>query len=133
MSFNIHLNNLNKNIKGPTNPTKASELFTGPGAWKFTALLQPGVPLIVENDMDFINEMMLSQFQNTNVRWGAADASGGYVKSADQQGAMFVFRKPHSGQVDLTVAPKLRFEAMGPPHSPAVYGTWGYGTDKTHA
>lgn len=116
----ITLGNLNHGHVFTGTPTKASQLFTAAGDWKFTVTAaSPGQKIIVQNDLPFVKFMGLEQSQNAPCNFGPTTSSGVLVNDAPRsavahnQAQLLIFKAPKSGYCDITHATHLTFELGG--------------------
>lgn len=101
--------------RGPiTDPTHASQMFNAQGNWKCGVVLNPGVPLVVINDLQFDKFMGLQQSAKAQVVFGAADANHNFTHAAEDQIQMQIYKQPRPGFADVVSSPMLRFEAQEP-------------------
>lgn len=103
----------NSGEKPITDPTRASQIFNSQGNFKCTVGLGPGQHLVVDNDLDFVRFMGLSQSNRANVVFGAADANGNFTHAAEDQSQMLIYRNPRPGFADVVSSPKIRLESAG--------------------
>jgi hypothetical protein len=115
----ITLGNLDQHLVFNGVPTKASEVFTAKGNWKFTVSgAIPGAKLKLLNDVAFNKFFMLAQTQNTPVNFGFTGADGILANNpphssvGHNQQSLLLYKEAHGGQVDVHNAPYITIELV---------------------
>ena len=118
--MHITLGNLNQGHVFTGTPTKASQLFTAQGNWKFTVSgATPGQKIVVLNDLTFHAFLGIQQSQNALCNFGPTQSDGVLALNpphstvVHNQAQVVVYKQAKSGFCDVASAPYLTFEIAG--------------------